>query len=161
MIVVFLIVGIGLSPTEFFGGGWNFYDCKEGVFDSYKDAANEISKYVENGDQIFWIGVDTQSVLLELSEIRSYKIYPQQLNAMNTFRLGGDTDTLTRIGLWNDEIAQDWIDGSQVLLFEEQALSRWFGDVYQQINLDHFKMVGETGDIGCSTNQRITIYKEE
>jgi hypothetical protein len=161
LMIIFLVVGTVLSPTEFYGGGWNFYDCRDGVFDSYQEAANEISKYVEKGDLVFWIGVDTQSVLLELSELRSFQIYPQQLNAMNTFRLGGDTDTLTRIGLWNDEVAQAWVDGSQVLLFEDQALTRWFGDVYEGIDLDNFKMVSETGDIGCTTNQRITIYRQK
>jgi len=160
-LVLFLVLGIILSPTEFLGGGWDFYDCQSGVFDSYQDAANQVSNYVENGDQIFWVGVDTQIVLLELLDMKEYQIYPQQLNAMNSFRLGGDSDPLTRIGFWNDELAQEWVDGSQVLMFEDQALTRWFGDVYPQIDLSGYEVVGETSDIGCTTNQRITVYRKK
>jgi hypothetical protein len=160
-LVLFFLLGSVLSPTAFFGGGWNFYDCGSDVFSSYQDAANQVSNYVEDGDQIFWIGVDTQAVLLELLDKNEYQIYPQQLNAMNSFRLGGDSEQLTRVGYWNDLLAQEWVDGSQVLMFEEQALTRWFGDVLPKIDLAGFEKVGETGDIGCTANQRITIYKKK
>jgi hypothetical protein len=160
-LVFFLVLGTILSPTEFFGGGWHFYDCQADVFKSYQDAAEVISYYVSDGDRVFWIGVDTQAVLLELLEMRDYEIYPQQLNSMRSFRLGGDSEQLTRIGFWNDELAQDWIDGSQVLLFERQAIIRWFGDVESQLDLNNFEEVGETDEIGCQKNQRITIHRKK
>jgi hypothetical protein len=160
-LVIFLLLGLVLSPTEILGGGWNFYDCEAGVFQSYKDTANQILQFVESGDQVFWIGVDTQTVLLEMMAEKDFLIYPQQLNGMNSFRLGGDGDQLARIGYWSDSLAQDWVDGSQVLLFERQAQQRYFEDIFHKLDLSDFEEIGTTDHIACTKNQRITILRRK
>ena len=159
ILVVFLGIGILSSPTDILGGGRQLYDCQIGVIQTYDDAVDNISKFVEHGNQVFWIGSDTQPVLLGLVEEKDIQLFPQQLNSQYSFRLGGNSDQLARAGFWNPSLAQEWINGSQVLLFEEQALSGWFNTVYPLIDLEEFEKVGETSIIGCSAEQRISIYR--
>ncbi len=159
ILVVFLVIGILSSPMDILGGGRQLYDCRIGVIQTYDDAVDNISKFVEHGDQVFWIGSDTQPVLLGLVEEKDIQLFPQQLNSQYSFRLGGDADQLARAGFWNVQLAQEWINGSKVLLFEEQALSGWFNAIYPLIELGEFEKVGETSVIGCSAKQRILIYR--
>jgi hypothetical protein len=159
ILVVFLSFGSLISPTEILGGGWRIYDCQQGVLKTYQDAVESISDHVDLGDSVFWVGSDTQPVLLGLVEEKNVQLFPQQLNSQYSFRIGGNVDQLAREGFWNVTLAQEWIKGSQVLLFEEQALSGWFNAVYPLIDLGEFEKVGETSMIGCSAGQRISIYR--
>ena len=158
-LISLLVLGILLSPTKILGGGYDYYDCKRRAIRHYQEAINVVSKFVEPNDQIFWIGKDTQVVLLGILVEKEFQIYPQQLNSIHSFRLGGNADQLARAGFWNDSLAQEWIDESQVLLFEEQAFSGWFSTIYPQIDLSDFEKVGETNIMGCSAGQRISIYR--
>ncbi len=83
---------------------------------------DEISNYIDSGNHVFWIGSGTQSVLLGLMVERGIEIFPQQLNSQYSFRFGGNADQLARWGFWNTALAQEWINGSEILLLEKQAL---------------------------------------
>ena len=158
-LVFFLAFGTLISPTGLLGGGYHFYDCPKENIKHYQEASSLISKYVKEGDQVYWVGKDTQILLLDLIEEKNIQIYPQQLNSVNSFRLNGNPEKLARHGFWNDALAKEWVDGSQVLLFEEQALSGWFSTIYPQLNLEDFEKVAETSNLGCSFSQRIYIYR--
>jgi hypothetical protein len=159
VLIVFLSLGIILSPTGFLGGSRKNYDCQLGVIETYDRAVGEISSYIDAGDEIFWIGSDTEVVLIGLIEEQDISIYPQLLNTRYSFRFGGDPDQLARRGFWNEDLAQDWIDGSDTLLFEEQSFTGWFDPIMPYINLDDFEMVGATSPTGCSPDERILIYQ--
>ncbi len=159
VLVVFLGLGILFSPTDILGGGRHNYDCQIGVIRTYDDAVDEISNYIDNGNHVFWIGSGTQPVLLGLVVEKGIEIFPQQLNSQYSFRFGGNADQLARWGFWNIALAQEWINGSDILLFEKQALSGWFDPVYPQIDLEGFEMVGETSMIGCFEKQKIFIFR--
>ena len=160
VLVIFLGLGILFTPTDILGGGKHNYDCQIGVIKTYDTAVDEISPYVNRGSHVFWIGSGTQPVLLGLIEKRGIEIFPQQLNSQYSFRFGGDVDQLARWGFWNTELAQEWINISDILLLENQALTGWFEPVYSLVDLADFEKVGETSMIGCDERQRLFIYRK-
>ncbi len=153
------IFGTFLSPTKILGGGYDYYACTPRTIDQYENAVNLISGFVESGDRVFWIGKDTQAVLLGLEGEKNIQIYPQQLNSIHSFRIGGNRDELNKAGFWQKSQAQDWIEESDLLLFEQQAVAGWFEDTYQQLNLGNFEKVAESNNIGCTYSHRIYIYR--
>lgn len=158
VLISFFVISVLLSPTKLLGGGFVYYDCKPGAIGHYEGAVLAASPYVNQGDQVFYVGKDTQAVLLGLIEKKAIQIYPQQLNAIHSFRIGGDTDQLTKSGFWNDSVAQEWVDKSDVLLFEQQSYATWFADTFSALDLSGFSLVNETNNTGCTYNQRIYIY---
>jgi len=154
-----LILGTLLSPTKILGGGYDYYACSPITISQYETAVNLISGFVDPGDQVFWIGKDTQVVLLGLEGEKNIQIYPQQLNSIHSFRIGGNRDELNKAGFWQKSQAQDWIDESDLLLFEQQAVAGWFEDSYQQLDLTAFEQVAESNNIGCTYSHRIYIYR--
>jgi hypothetical protein len=159
LLIVFLGLGMLGSPSVFLGGSRDNYDCQLGVIDTYSQAAKEISTSIEDGEKVFWIGSDTEVVLIGLIEEKQIEIYPQLLNTRYSFRFGGSSDQLARRGFWNEELAQDWIDQSDTLLFEEQAFTGWFDPILSLVNLDEFEQIGTTSQTGCSSDERILIYQ--
>jgi hypothetical protein len=158
-LLLFLILGILLTPTELLGGGFDFYDCGTGAIGQYRIAVNLISGFIESGDRVFWIGKDTQVVLLGMHDNKDFRIYPQQLNSIHSFRIGGNREELNKAGFWQKAQAQEWIDMSDLLLFEQQAVAGWFEDTYQQLDLSNFEKVAESNNIGCTYSHRIYIYR--
>jgi hypothetical protein len=159
VLIVFLCLGILFSPLDILGGGRHNYDCQIGVVNTYDNAVELVSNYVEPDDSIFWIGSDTQPVLLGLVEEKDIQLFPQQLNAQYSFRIGGKVEQLSKRGFWNPQLAQDWIDISDILLFEEQAISGWFSPFLPQVDIKEFEYIGETNMIGCSEEQKLSIYR--
>jgi hypothetical protein len=153
-------IGILLSPTKLLGRGFVFYDCSPTALKQYQTAVNMTAPLINHSDRVFYIGKDTQVVLLGLIEKKDIRIFPQQLNAYNSFYFGGDSEQLTQAGLWNDAIAQEWINESQVLLFEQQAISTWFEETASNLDLSDFELVGETNNT-CTYDQRIYIFRRE
>jgi len=153
-----MVVGVLLSPSKFLGRGYDFYDCNLEPIQQYQAAIDLTSKYVAENDQVFWIGKNTQIILLGLLEEKDIRIFPQQLNSYNSFFIGGNTEELISAGFWNDDIAQEWVDRSQILIFEEQAYNDWFSTAIPKLNLSDFMKVAETGVLGCEAGQNITIY---
>ncbi len=158
-LVVFLLLGTAFSPTNFLGGGFDYYDCSPQAIEQYHNAAWLVGEVIAPGDQVFWIGKDTQVVLLKAQGGKEFEIYPQQLNSIHSFRIGGNTDQLNKGGFWQDSQSQDWIDNSQVLLFEQQAVSGWYDETFQKLDLSSFEKVNESNNIGCTYDHRIYIYK--
>jgi hypothetical protein len=68
---------------------------------------------------------------------------------------------LARRGFWNEDLAQEWIDQADTLLFEEQSYTGWFVPILPYINLDDFVQVGATSPTGCSADERILIYQKD
>lgn len=158
LILVYLL-GILISPTKVFGRGFVFYDCPKALR-QYEVAVNQTAPLINQGEQVFYVGKDTQVVLLSMVERKGIQIYPQQLNAYNSYYLGGDSLEITRRGLWNEAIAQEWVDRSQVLLFEQQAIAGYFEETAAGLDLSDFELVGETNNT-CTYDQRIYIYRKD
>jgi hypothetical protein len=110
-----LILGLLLSPTRILGAGNDFFDCGgTNVFASYREAAEELRQVIEPGSKIYWEG-RLLALFLYLPDV---KIYPPQMNHVHSYFIGGDADTLLRYSQWNDELARQWLDEADYILFQ-------------------------------------------
>ncbi|HEY3475925.1 MAG TPA: hypothetical protein VGK56_15040 [Anaerolineales bacterium] len=110
-----LILGLILSPTKVLGAGNDFFDCGDtNVFVSYQEAGEELSQVIEPGSKIYWEG-RLLAIFLYLPDV---KIYPPQMNHVHSYFIGGDADTLLRYSQWNDELARQWLEEADYILFQ-------------------------------------------
>jgi hypothetical protein len=156
---VFLVIlfGLGsfLAPLEILGGGRHNYDCRLGVVSSYEQAADYISDHVNEGEQIFWMGSFSQTVLLEIEGIQ---FYPQTLNAKFSRHKGGDSEQLAKHGLWNQELLYQWMEEADVILIEHREISDWFLDYLKKPSI-LYDEVPPTQPVGCRKGAQIRIYR--
>jgi hypothetical protein len=116
----FIIIGLILSPTLILGKGNDFFDCSgSDVLASYQKAGNDLRKEIPSGSKVYWEG-RIVAIFLYLPDV---EIYPPQLNQVHNFYIGGDSNTLYRLGKWNDTLAKQWLSEADYVLFER-------GDVY-------------------------------
>jgi hypothetical protein len=157
--VAFFSLGTVLAPTNLLGGGMEYLDCRWGVISQHEQAARKIAAHVKDGEEIFWLGDKSQVVLLELEAYREVSYFPQQLNANFSRRIGGDPEELGRHGYWNDTLAADWLQQSEVVLIEKQVPAQAGRVSLGNLELDAFQQVGETSQIGCEGQTTIEIYR--
>ena len=62
------------------------------------------------------------AMFLYLPEIN---VYPPQFNHIHSFRDGGDNDWLLRFGLWNENLARQWLNEADFILIEKGHLRDW------------------------------------
>ncbi|OQY29686.1 MAG: hypothetical protein B6I38_07995 [Anaerolineaceae bacterium 4572_5.1] len=151
--ILFLALGGIISPFEPLGGGRHNYDCGKGVIDSYEEAASHISQYIKPGDLIYWQGGGVQVVLLALDDI---KLFPPQLNSGASYHLGGDIESLTKYGYWNEELSHQWAKEADVLLIEEHALTDW---LIEYTSTNKFETAPPTTQIGCQEGSSLHLYR--
>ncbi len=151
--ILFLVLGSMISPLDPLGGGRHSYDCGKGVIDSYKEAADHLSKHVESGDLIYWQGGGSQAILLTLDDIN---LFPPQLNSGASYRQGGDIEMLTKYGYWNEALSHQWAREADVLIIAERELSGWLAEYAAT---DEFKLVPPTPEIGCREGSSLQIYR--
>jgi len=113
-----------LSPSNFLGNHYQTYDCDSRVTTSYKVVGTMLADVVPPDSSVFW-GVYTPIILLYAPEM---DIHPPQIYASYYTTTSGDPDIVLKYGWWNDQLAQQWIDGSDVALIEE-----WYLQLHPEI----------------------------
>jgi hypothetical protein len=115
---IFLVLGLILSPTKVLGAGNDFFACGDtDVFASYEEAGMELSQVIEPGSKIYWEGRLT-AIFLYMPDVQ---VYPPQLNHVHSYQIGGDPDALLRFGLWNGELARQWLmEAVNILLQKDE-----------------------------------------
>ena len=83
-----------------------------------------LADVVPQDTSVFW-GVYTPAILLYAPEMG---IHPPQIYASYYTTIGGDPELVRKYGWWNDELAQQWIDGSDAALIEE-----WYIQLHPEI----------------------------
>jgi hypothetical protein len=161
LLISFLTVSVLISPTQILGGEMHNFSCHAGVISEHEKAAQSISNNVFDGDSVFWLGMNTQSVILELMGKREISLYPQQLNAIYAYRLGGDEKALARFGFWNDTLTEKWLKEADVLLIEKEALVDWYKNFRMRQDVQDFDKVDATSQIGCFGEKAITVYRRK
>jgi hypothetical protein len=112
---LFLMAGLILSPTKVLGAGNDFFNCEgSDVFASYREAGAELSQVIEPGSKVYWEGRLT-AIFLYLPEVQ---MYPPQLNHVHSYHIGGDPETYLRAGLWNDELAKQWLKEADYIMVQ-------------------------------------------
>lgn len=117
-----LIAALVLSPTILLGKGNDFFDCGDtNVLQSYKEAGDYLASIIPPGSQIYWDG-RLDAIFLYLPGVT---VYPPQLNHVHSYRIGGDADTLYRLGYWNDLLARQWIREADYILLQKGFVQSW------------------------------------
>jgi hypothetical protein len=151
-LLALLVVEMGLS-TIAFSSSYDDYDCGEDVVAATETVGRYLSEKVPEGSSIYW-GVDRSPVpLLYLSERR---IYPAQLNADYTFILEGDTSSIFRLSYWNMQLARDWLQEADFVLFEERIYSRMADLGFDERQFDEITKTAPTNP--CRPDSSIMIF---
>jgi hypothetical protein len=62
------------------------------------------------------------ALLLYIPDI---SIFPQQLDDQWNYFHGGEDETLARLGLWNDSLANQWRDEANVFMIQQADFPAW------------------------------------
>ena len=120
-----LVVGALLLPTVVLAGARQERDCSGDVIASYERVGEQLAEVIPPGRSVFWAGGLSVVPLLYLPGI---EIYPPQINNGYSHRLGGDADEIERIGLWNEELKNKWLEEADFILIEKPRYnSDWKG----------------------------------
>jgi hypothetical protein len=114
-LVFLLLIGVLLTPTRYLGGGKINYDCSGNVFRTYREAGEYLAKVIPEHSSIYWKGGLS---VVPLLYIRNIRIFPPQINANYSYYLGGKSDELLRLGLWNEALNEQWLNSADFLLIE-------------------------------------------
>jgi hypothetical protein len=117
---IFLSISLAISilviPSKIIGGGAYTYDCVTGVVDAIEKAGMRLRSEIPAGAKIDWRPVQTSPVLLLYLD--QPQIFPPQMNGIYSFINGGDSDSLARYGLWNQELSDNWLEQADYVLAE-------------------------------------------
>ncbi|HSB67226.1 MAG TPA: hypothetical protein VLD65_11655 [Anaerolineales bacterium] len=158
-LILLVIVGGVLSPTEWFGSGYHRYDCNANVLKADRSAGNAIKGAIEPQAKIFWRGV-SPITLLYLPEAR---IYPAQLDGDYAYKLGGDMDALERYGWWDQALGLQWIRDADYVFVAQKYYDGWIKDTlesggYQEILLS--SAIYDSSSSTCSAAITPRIFKK-
>jgi hypothetical protein len=114
-VIVFLLGGVLLSPTISLGGGFTQWDCSGNVIKTYEQAGKELAGVLSPGDLVYWDGGNAVAVLLYTPGIH---LQPQELDWQWNYFLNGDSEDLSRLGLWNTDLAERWRQEANVIILQ-------------------------------------------
>jgi len=120
--MLFLTVGTVLAPTGVLGGGFTQWNCSGNVITEYNQVGDYLARNIPAGSNVYWDGGNAVAVLLYVPNIH---VFPQQLDGQWNFYNGGDSNTLARLGRWNDELAKLWRDEADVIIIQQVDFSGW------------------------------------
>jgi len=120
--MLFLAFGTILTPTGILGGGLNQWNCSGNVMAEYQQVGDYLARNIPAGSRVYWQGGNAVAILLYVPNI---KIFPQQMDGQWNYYEGGDSDTLARLGSWNDELAKTWRDEADVIIIQQVDYPAW------------------------------------
>jgi hypothetical protein len=138
IVTIMLITGILLSPTVVLAGAKQDRDCSSDVIASYESVGERLAEVISAGHSVFWEGGLSVVPLLYLPGIN---IYPAQINDGYSHREGGNIEDLRRIGLWNDELKDQWLEEADFILIEKP---RYDSDWKEFLETGRFEELGAT-----------------
>ncbi len=160
VINVFFATALLFSPTTFFGGGYQTYDCTGDVIQAYEAAGAYLSEIVPTGGIVFWETFTSPVPLLYLNDV---EIFPQQLNGFYSFKIGGDPDSLAKFGHWNRALAEEWASEADVVLMSPDVYRNpsraWLVELVE--GPEFREMPSSIPVHPCNAESRIVIFVRE
>jgi hypothetical protein len=120
--MLFLTIGTILTPTGVLGGGLTQWNCSGDVVDDYQQVGDYLARNIPAGSRVYWEAGNAVAILLYVPNI---KIFPQQIDGQWNYYEGGDSDSLARLGNWDDELAKTWRDEADVIIIQQIIYSAW------------------------------------
>lgn len=150
-LVAFLILGTlatftaGLAPSE--------RDCGWDVIASYEAGGAHLAEYIPDGSKVYWWGGLTAVPLLYIPDA---ELYPAQINHGYSLRQGGDLDELERYGWWSRDLAEVWLQDTDLILIEARLYG---GFATSYVERENFDEVSPTpAMVPCRNNSPIHIF---
>ncbi len=128
---VFLIAGIIFTPTSVLSGGFREWNCGGNVIESYEKAGQYLADAIPPDSLVYWAGGNAVAVLTYVDNIR---LFPAQVDGSWNYIDSGEADTLSRMGFWNSELANEWQAQADVILVQEKDYPSW----KEYVNTDNF-----------------------
>ena len=154
-LVSLFLLGIFLTPTVLLGSGNADPDCGD-VISAYETAGRQLAAEIPPGSLIYWKGGLSPVPLLYLTNIH---IFPAQLNDGYAYYQGGNSDTLAKNGLWNDELSQKWLSQANIVLLEGRYSNQPF---YTQLSSSGFVQLQPTEPIStCRSGSQILVFRRK
>lgn len=154
-VIVFLITGMILSPTQLIGGSNLAGLCSKDVIVSHESVGKVLADSVPQGSLIYW---QNDISPLPLLYVKDVKIFPSQLNHWYSRRVGGDANTLERYGFWNKELANQWMREADFILMADRYGTDWLDELMVDgYSFDELSPTPET--VLCRNRSFIHIYK--
>jgi hypothetical protein len=153
-LVTLFLVGWALTPFAVVGRIRDPFDCDLDVIQSYESAGIQLAIQVPPGSKVYWLGGDTQVLLLYL---KSADFYPAMFNANFSLRQG-DPDQLARYGFWNDELARQWAREADVILIETRMTGGWLSEY---VSTAGFRELPHTPEVGCRGGTSLHVYQRQ
>jgi hypothetical protein len=155
--LISLIAGTLLSPSLVLGGGRFAYDCSGDTVASYESTGAQLASLIPPGSKVYWdsgsSGSFVSTLLLYLPEIQ---VFPPQINGQFSFRTGGNPDDLFRVGLWNDELASQWVQEADVIVIQKPPI---FPSWEYYISMDNYDVHLVQQPLGsCQVNSDLRVY---
>jgi hypothetical protein len=122
---------------------------------NYQKIGQELSEIIPAGSRVYW-DVMTTVPLLSAPEI---SIYPPQIYALYTYRIGGDPEQLAKYGLWNAGLAGQWMANAEFIVTE----SDWT-QTYRptgSLSASQFDIIHIAPTNPCDPGTSLTVYKRK
>ena len=107
-----------VAATPGLSGAYRVYDCPNGLA-AVETVGRALNRVLREGDRLYWSG-GQPAILLYVE--KPIHLFPAQLNGAFNRRRGGPTETLHRLGYWNEVLEARWFEQANVVLLVEKAL---------------------------------------
>jgi hypothetical protein len=151
---IMLIAGLMLSPTRVLGNGYQDNDCDGDVIVAHETAGQYLAEVIPPGSQVYWRGTFSVIPMLYLPGV---SMYLPQIDNGYTYHLGGNSQEMLKIGLWNDELAERWKQEADfVIVAEHEYNSEWA--VF--LDPDQFDELPRSPSVApCRDDSRLRIFR--
>jgi hypothetical protein len=120
--MLFVSLGTILTPTGVLGGGLTQWNCSGNVAAEYQQVGDYLAKNIPTDSKVYWDGGNAVAILLYVPNI---VIFPQQIDGQWNYYNAGNSNTLARLGSWNDELAKLWQDEADVFIIQQVNFPGW------------------------------------
>jgi hypothetical protein len=151
---ILLIAGLVLSPTRVLGNGYQDNDCDGDVIVAHETAGQYLAGVIPPGSQVYWHGTESVVPMLYVPGV---SMYLPQIDNVHTFRLGGNTQEMLRIGLWNDELAERWKQEADFVVVLERRYNSEWKDFLESGQFDELPRSPSVAP--CQDDARLRIFR--
>jgi Dolichyl-phosphate-mannose-protein mannosyltransferase len=153
-ITIVLCLAFMLTPSKLLSGGYSGYDCGWDTIQSYETAGRYLASVIPKGSLVYWDGGSSFSPLLYVPGI---KIFPAQINGGYSFYIGGNSDTLAKMGLWNEQLASNWQKEADYILIKDANFKK--SSMKDYVTSGQFDELAQTPQVSpCVPGSAIHIY---
>ena len=115
-LIVLLVAGTILAPTQVLGGGYRQYDCHSCTIQAYEQTGHYLAGIIPPGSKVYWDGEGaTAPVLIYIPGI---KLLLGQIYGFWSFSPDQNVDRVLKYGLWNEAAADQWRNEADYILVE-------------------------------------------